>query len=102
MALMMNGVKNASRKFHTQLLAVASAPCFARVRVGNVSPLRIQMPGAQVLAKPRMNMHAAPIISTPIPGLVDGSLAVPAAANTNSHADCYGPVRMRGKKTRGR
>lgn len=47
-ALTMNGVKNARRKFHSQLLAVEIAACFARVRVGNVSPTRIQIPGAQV------------------------------------------------------
>ena len=28
----------------SQLAAVESAPCFARVRVGNVSPIRIQTP----------------------------------------------------------
>jgi len=33
-----------------QLLAVESAPCFALVRVGKVSPMRIQIPGAQVIA----------------------------------------------------
>ena len=44
MALTMKGVKNARRKFHSQLLAVESAPWRARVRVGNVSPMRIQMP----------------------------------------------------------
>lgn len=43
-----NGVKKARRKFQSQLLAVASAPCFARVRVGNVSPTMIQMPLQQL------------------------------------------------------
>jgi hypothetical protein len=44
MSLVMKGVKNASRKFQSQLEAVASAPCLARVRVGKVSPIRIQIP----------------------------------------------------------
>jgi hypothetical protein len=44
MALLMKGVKNASRKFQTQLEAVDKLPCFARVRVGNVSPIKIQTP----------------------------------------------------------
>ena len=44
MALAMNGVKKARRKFQSQLLAVASAAWRARVRVGKVSPMRIQMP----------------------------------------------------------
>lgn len=43
-----NGVNKARRKFQSQLLAVASAPCFARVRVGNISPMRIQMPLQQL------------------------------------------------------
>lgn len=42
--LTMKGVKNARRKFQSQLLAVESAACRARVRVGNVSPMRIQTP----------------------------------------------------------
>ena len=50
MALTMKGVKKAMRKFQSQLDAVASAACFARVRVGKVSPMMIQMPGAQVIA----------------------------------------------------
>lgn len=50
-----------------QLLAVASAPCFARVLVGNVSPIRIQTPGAQVVAYPRMNMQAETIITNAYP-----------------------------------
>src|SRR6266404_613618 len=44
MSPVMKGVKNASRKFQSQLEAVASAPCLARVRVGKDSPIRIQMP----------------------------------------------------------
>ena len=76
----MKGVKKARRKFQSQLEAVASAPCLARVRVGKVSPIRIQMPlrtnigqvsstirkethGAQVVAKPQMNMQAETIIT---------------------------------------
>ena len=37
-------MKNARRKFHAQLLAVESAAWRARMRVGNVSPIRIQTP----------------------------------------------------------
>lgn len=44
--------------FQSQLEAVASAACLARVRRGNVSPVKIQIPGAQVLAYPRMNKQA--------------------------------------------
>lgn len=36
--------------FHIQLDAVASAACLARVRIGKVSPVRIQIPGAHVEA----------------------------------------------------
>ena len=59
----MKGVKKASKKFQSQFDAVASAPCLARVRVGKVSPMRIQIPGAQVDAYPRMNKHAETIIT---------------------------------------
>lgn len=44
----MKGVKKASKKFQSQLAVVANAPCLARVLVGKVSPIRIQIPGAQV------------------------------------------------------
>lgn len=63
MADTIKGVKNAIRKFHNQLLAVDSAPCFALVLVGKVSPIRIQIPGAHVVAYPRMNRHALTIIT---------------------------------------
>ena len=59
----MNGVKNANRKFHSQFDAVDIAPCLARVRMGKVSPMMIQTPGAQVVAYPRMNMQAEMIIT---------------------------------------
>lgn len=36
MALLMNGVKNAKRKFQSQLDEVDRAACFARVRVGKL------------------------------------------------------------------
>lgn len=42
----MKGVKKANKKFQSQFEAVANAPCLARVLVGNVSPIRIHMPGA--------------------------------------------------------
>ena len=38
------GAKKLSRKFHSQFDAVASEAWRARVRVGNVSPIRIQIP----------------------------------------------------------
>jgi hypothetical protein len=63
MDLTINGVKKASKKFHSQLEAevdwmrqnrketagesispVAKAPCLALVLVGKVSPIRIQTP----------------------------------------------------------
>lgn len=42
----------AMRKFQSQLLAAAvkTAACFDQVRVGKVSPTRIQIPGPQVMA----------------------------------------------------
>ena len=95
-ALTMKGVKKAKRKFMSQFDAVASAPCFARVRVGNVSPIRIHTPGAQVMAYPKINMQAETIISFPMPWSTVGSLAVPAAAKTNNHAEFQIPPTMRG------
>ena len=75
----MKGVKNAIKKFHSlqdvnkqskqlilrtyQLLAVDNAPCFARVFVGKVSPMRIQTPGAHVVAYPKINMQALTIMT---------------------------------------
>jgi hypothetical protein len=43
-SLMIKGVKNASRKFHSQLEPAASEAWYERVRVGNVSPVKIQIP----------------------------------------------------------
>jgi hypothetical protein len=54
----MNGVKKEIRKFQSQLDAVASDDCFARVRGANDSPMMIHTPGAHVVAKPKMNRHA--------------------------------------------
>jgi hypothetical protein len=70
---------------------VATAACFARVRRrrGKVSLIRIQIPGAHVLANPRgkvmVNDHHTGHI-TPTTYLV--SQAVPTEANAKSHADC--------------
>jgi len=47
-----------------QLALVANAPCFALVRVGKISPMRIHTPGAQVIAYPIMNIQALKIITT--------------------------------------
>ena len=44
MAFVMKGVKNARRKFHSQLDPAASEAWYDRVRVGNVSPVRIHTP----------------------------------------------------------
>ena len=63
MACVMNGVKKASKKFHNQLDMVATAAWAERVRVGKLSPVRIQAPGAQVDAKPRMKRQADTIIT---------------------------------------
>src|SRR6266404_1673183 len=128
----MKGVKNARRKFQSQLEAVASAPCLARVRVGNVSPIRIQMPLGTWLASEvwggrgsvrgpasceapdeharRYDHHlyvcgqyerlrsGRTYVRLPIVWSVDGSLAVPAVANTKSQADCQIPPIMRGTR----
>jgi hypothetical protein len=40
---------------------LSHAPCFALVRVGKISPMRIHTPGAQVIAYPIMNMQALKI-----------------------------------------
>lgn len=85
--------------FHSQLLAVAKAACFALVRSGNVSPVKIQIPGAHVEAYPRMNKHADTIMRFPMPAFCPsavGVLAVPAAAKTKSHAACHRPPMMSG------
>jgi len=84
MDLVMKGVKKAIKKFYgdlrviqhknfrentksqytqPQLHDVANAPCFALDLVGNVSPMIIQIPGAQVLAYPRMKRHVEMIIT---------------------------------------
>ena len=47
-----------------QLALVANVPCFALVRVGKVSPMRIHTPGAQVMAYPKMHIQALTIITT--------------------------------------
>ena len=44
-----------------QLALVAKAPCFALVRVGKFSPMRIHTPGAQFIAYPILNMQALKI-----------------------------------------
>lgn len=62
-AFVMKGVKNARRKFHIQFEPAASEAWYDRVRVGNVSPVRIHTPGAHVVAYPRMNKHAETIIT---------------------------------------
>ena len=49
-ALVMKGVKNAKRKFQSQLDPAAREAWYDRVRVGKVSPVRIQIPGAHVVA----------------------------------------------------
>ena len=81
MALLMEGVKNANRKFQAQFAAVDKLPCFARVRVSNISPTKIHAPlqhsvsqakshrtfvnshGAQVIANPQINIQADMIIT---------------------------------------
>ena len=57
MDLTMKGVKNARRKFQSQLDAVASAAWRARVRVGKVSPMRIQIPLQRVVSILRMRVR---------------------------------------------
>jgi hypothetical protein len=80
----MNGVKNARRKFQSQLEPAASEAWYDRVRVGNVSPVRTQIPlyngqsnlnkvsernkqactyGPHVVANPRMKRHAETIMT---------------------------------------
>lgn len=53
----MKGVKKARRKFQSQLPAVEMAPCLARVRVGNVSPMRIQIPLEDRTCKYGLHAH---------------------------------------------
>jgi hypothetical protein len=53
-----NGVKNAIKKFHSQLLAVLSAIPFARYLLGNNSPVIVHTIGPHVVAYPRINKHA--------------------------------------------
>lgn len=62
MALLMKGVKNANRKFQIQFAAVDRLPCLARVRVGNVSPMRIQTPLPNVS---RSQNHSMQILTVP-------------------------------------
>lgn len=59
---------------------------------------KIQIPGAHVDAYPRMNRHAETIMRFPMFLFSAGSLAVPAAAKTKSHADCQRPPIMRGHR----
>lgn len=54
--------------------------------------------GAQVVAYPKINKHAATIISFPIPGLSSGSRAVPAAAKTKSQNACQRPPTISGRR----
>jgi hypothetical protein len=112
---------HARRKFQSQLDAVASADCFARVRSGKDSPMMIQTPGAHVVAKPTMNRHAAATITAhhgsyistnatwrcklrmqrlqlPAPLSVSTSRVTPTPAKTKSQSDCQSPPRMSGQR----
>ena len=54
---------HASKKFHSQLLAVLSAMAFARYRPGYSSPQIVQIIGPQVVANPKIKKQAKQIIA---------------------------------------
>jgi hypothetical protein len=85
-------------QFASQLLAVASAACLARVRRGKTSPTTTQPRGPQLTAKEAINMQADTIITIPLELLSSGSMAVPTDANMRSQAVCHKPPIMRGQR----
>lgn len=67
-----NGVKNPSKKFQSQLEAVASAMALERYLEGYSSAMIVQTMGPHVVANPRIKRQANTISAFPACGVFSG------------------------------
>lgn len=79
----MGGEKKANKKLKVQFMRVARAACLALVFEEKDSPTKIQIPGAQVEAYPKMNMQPLMMRTCPT-WRVSAFPTVPTMANTKS------------------